>query len=205
MARPKGDAAATERRKQLILQSAFDVFAKNGYSGASVKQVADIVGISEAGILHHFKSKSALLLEVLRFSDEEAKQMLESGNDEPLKFVSEWIRLINRNASAPGIVELYCKISAEATAQDHPAHEFFVSRYEAVLGSAVDRFELLKTKGHLREEIEPSVAGRALVAVTDGLQLQWLFDRKTDMAAEVRAFFKSILADEAAPLAKVSV
>ena len=56
MARPRGNYAVTAERRATILQSAFEVFAKYGYRGGSLKDIAEIVGISEAGILHHFKT-----------------------------------------------------------------------------------------------------------------------------------------------------
>jgi len=65
MARPKGDASFTAERKVLILQAAFEVFSNLGFRGGSLAKIAELVGISEAGILHHFKSKDALLIAVL--------------------------------------------------------------------------------------------------------------------------------------------
>ena len=53
---PKG-----EKRREELLDAALQVFSLEGYSGASMAQVAGIVGISVAGLLHHFPSKQDLL------------------------------------------------------------------------------------------------------------------------------------------------
>ena len=62
---PKG-----EKRREELLDAALQVFSLEGYSGASVAKVAAIVGISVAGVLHHFPSKISLLMGVLQRRDE---------------------------------------------------------------------------------------------------------------------------------------
>ena len=47
--------------------------------------------------------------------------------------------------------------------------------------------------GQLRPEVVPAAASRQLVALMDGLQLQWLLDNDSvDMAAELMAFLRAI-------------
>ena len=52
-------------RQEQILDVAFDLFADNGVRQTTIAAVADRVGLSEAGVLHHFTSKEDLLLAVL--------------------------------------------------------------------------------------------------------------------------------------------
>ncbi len=52
-----------------ILDRAAALFAQHGFAHTSVKAVADAVGLSKAGLLHHFPTKEALFLaavEVMR-------------------------------------------------------------------------------------------------------------------------------------------
>lgn len=196
MARPKGDASVTEARKLQILQAAFDVFSSKGFRGGSIAQVADLVGISEAGVLHHFKSKSELLIAVLEYRDQitqEVAHITEHMNG--IEFVQGWFNLVDFNVSHPGIVELYCIVSAEATAEDHPAHEFFKRRYEYVIGISTNLISDLEKNGHLRSDLEPSDVARSLIALSDGLQVQWLLDHKWDMLEEHKNFFRATLSE----------
>ena len=58
--RPRGEYAKTAARRQEIVQAAVEVFCASGYHKGTVRDVADAVGLSKAGLLHHFPSKDAL-------------------------------------------------------------------------------------------------------------------------------------------------
>lgn len=61
-----------------ILAAGLELFAKHGFEGVSVHAIAEKAGVSKANVFHHFSSKEALYLEVLRsasmrWSDEIAR------------------------------------------------------------------------------------------------------------------------------------
>ena len=196
MARPKGDSSVTEARRQDILRAAFEVFSKSGFRGGSLSQVSEIVGMTEAGILHHFKTKANLLIEVLTYRDDLASEISGVTEASGIEFVNGWLDLVNFNISIPGMVELYCIVSAEATAVDHPAHKYFQDRYEYVIGVTTKSMQKIHDDGFMRKNLDPIDLGRAVVALSDGLQVQWLLDRKWDMIDEHKAFFRRILTKE---------
>ena len=197
MARPRGNYAVTAERRAAILQSAFEVFARSGYRGGSLKDIAEIVGISEAGILHHFKTKSNLLIAVLTYRDDRSGEYLDTNAGSGAEFIDGWLKLIKYNSSIPGVVELFTILSAEATAVDHPAHDYFQQRYAFVVEVTTKFFRLLREEGRLRPDIEPEGASRALIALSDGLQVQWLLNRDWDMLEEHRGFFRGVLTEQA--------
>lgn len=49
-----------------ILTAGLELFAKYGYEGVSVHAIAERAGVSKANVFHHFVSKEALYLAVLR-------------------------------------------------------------------------------------------------------------------------------------------
>src|SRR5947199_6684394 len=61
----RGTYAKGRERREAILAAANDLFAAQGFRGASLSAIAARVGLSEAGVLHHFPSKEHLLLELL--------------------------------------------------------------------------------------------------------------------------------------------
>jgi AcrR family transcriptional regulator len=54
--------------KEKILGTAIVLFAQKGYSGLSMRQLAQAVDMSAAAIYHHFPDKNALYLEAVRFA-----------------------------------------------------------------------------------------------------------------------------------------
>jgi len=52
-----------ERR---ILEAAEDLFSRHGFDAVSIQKIATRAGVSKATIFHHFASKQALYLEVMR-------------------------------------------------------------------------------------------------------------------------------------------
>lgn len=55
----------TDRRER-ILASAAEMFARKGVSATTVREIADAVGVLSGSLYHHFESKDAILDEVLR-------------------------------------------------------------------------------------------------------------------------------------------
>jgi len=188
--RRRGTYAKTEATRQAILDAALEVFSGSGYRSGSLREIALRVGMSEAGLLHHFRNKSALLEAVLEEKDERARSIVPTGSDDGAAVLRGLVALAEYNASIPGVVELFATLSGEATAPDHPAHAYFVRRY-AFTRSTIERaLTNLERDGRLRHGMTPRRAAITIIAMMDGLQVQWLLDRSVlDMADELRALF----------------
>jgi AcrR family transcriptional regulator len=61
--------------KEKILETAIVLFAQKGYSGLSMRQLAQAVDMSVAAIYHHFPDKNALYLETVRFAFSDKEQV----------------------------------------------------------------------------------------------------------------------------------
>src|SRR5688500_12054658 len=83
--RPRGSYAKTGRTRAAILEAALGVFARGGYRKGSIREIAEAVGMSEAGLLHHFPNKSALLAEVLDLRDQHSLELVPIEGPEPLE------------------------------------------------------------------------------------------------------------------------
>lgn len=187
-----GYAKGRERRRQVIA-AAMELYGEVGYRSASLREVAARAGLSHTGLLHHFRTKEALLLAVLeqRDAQDEAVHLDREG---PLGRLRGLVAVVEANTGKPAIVELYCLLSAEATAPGHPAHAWFRERYARVVEMTAAALREASAVGVLRDGVEPEVAARRLVAVMDGLQVQFLYDRAgTDMVAAVRAEVEGLL------------
>lgn len=70
----------TERvnRKDQIVEAATQLFIENGYTATSVRQIAEVVGCTEAALYYHFKDgKRALFQEVVECNMPDYKLVLE--------------------------------------------------------------------------------------------------------------------------------
>jgi AcrR family transcriptional regulator len=66
-----------------ILDRAAALFARRGFAKTSVQDVADAVGLSKAGLLHHFPSKDALHEAVLAQAETLGRSVLDQLGDLP--------------------------------------------------------------------------------------------------------------------------
>jgi AcrR family transcriptional regulator len=62
---PKTEITSNIGTKERILLASASLFAKNGYYGVSVKDIANVVGIKPASLYNHYESKEALWKTVL--------------------------------------------------------------------------------------------------------------------------------------------
>ncbi|MCX4914533.1 MULTISPECIES: TetR/AcrR family transcriptional regulator [unclassified Streptomyces] len=183
---PYGDAMATrtrsEERRAEIVRAALEVIAERGYRGASLAAVAERVGLTQQGLLHHFPTKEALLVAVLKERDQWDAVPDSAWRSDLL------VSLVEYNAMRPGIIQTFSALLGESVTEGHPAREFFTRRYTAVRANmaAVLRAEYGE---RLPSGLTPERAAPLLVAVMDGLQYQWLLDPESvDMPAAFRDF-----------------
>jgi len=192
-----GHYAKGLRRREAIVEAATEVFARAGFDGASVVEIAADVGISRAGLLHHFESKEDLLMAVLENRERaDLEVFVASGSRRGggIGVLRGMVHLARRNEQRPGLVRLYVVLGAEATAVDHPAHEYFSRHYDRIVDGTRRAVESARAAGDLREGIDPERFATDLVALQDGLQLQWLLRRgQPSIAGPLEAFIQAAL------------
>jgi AcrR family transcriptional regulator len=60
----RGRSASYEDQRDMILERAAALFARGGYPGTSMNQVAEACGLSKATLYHYYKDKYALLVSI---------------------------------------------------------------------------------------------------------------------------------------------
>jgi AcrR family transcriptional regulator len=183
--RRRGPYAKTAARREAILDAALDVFGQQGYHAGSLREVAARVELSEAGVLHHFASKAELLTAVLDRRDAVVEDAVTPASASGEERLSRMLQIARQNALRPGMIELFLRLAAEATAEDHPAHEFFVRRLVFTRTQFRNAFTDLAERGLLAPGVEVQSAIITSIAVWNGLQLQWLMDRSIDVPGEL--------------------
>ncbi len=107
--------ASTLERRQAILRAALGVFGTRGYNSGALAEIAEQAGMTHAGVLHHFGSKEALLVAVLRYRDDAdlegvPEPQIPYGED----FLRHLVHTTEVNMSRPGVVQAYTVLSAES-------------------------------------------------------------------------------------------
>jgi AcrR family transcriptional regulator len=177
---------------------ALKLIGRLGYRGATIRGLAAAVGLSKTGLLHHFGTREELLAEVLRQRDTAGRARIEE-REGPAPDISSWLPATARdNVEVPGLIELYVRLSAEATEPGHPAREFFVTRYRQTRAVMAVQLADLQRAGRLPAEVDPERLASVILAVQEGLQLQWLYERDRDMA-EALADFVTVLGLDRTP------
>lgn len=176
----RGGYAVGDARRRMILDTAVEHFAQWGFNASSLARIAQDCGITQGGLLHHFRGKEDLLLSVLARSEEHDVDRLFSPPGEGFPPVAEHfaavVALAADNARRPGIVRMYNTLVGESGNPDHPAHDHFRQRYARVLGHTVGLLEAGAARGEVRPGTDCEAVGREILAVMDGLQIQWVLD-----------------------------
>lgn len=177
--RDRSRLPAAERRRQ-IMEVTTRLIAERGFWGLSMQDVADGCGLTVPGLLHHVGSKDGLLIAVLEHRDSVDGESLaaELGRDlesldslDGIDLRQVCSALVRRNATQPEIVRLFAVLEAESLTPSHPAHAYFIARQEETI--AVFTALAKRVTDH------PESLARQIVAMMDGLQIQWLRSPET--------------------------
>lgn len=197
MSTARGPYAKSARVRAAAIDAATEIFGATGYRSATFRDVATKLGMTAPGLSYYFPDKDALLAAVLQERDRRVSEPGTTIPESPSRDdLTEYVMgVLTENMGHAGLAELHCVVSAEATAEDHPAHDYFRARYrrardllETALGDAAAR-------GEIRSVPSPKTLATLLLAVLDGVQLQWLLDpNEVDMRQTVRAFISELLA-----------
>lgn len=195
--RPRKDTAL---RREAILRAATVTFGNRGYTNGSLVEIAEQVGMTHAGVLHHFGSKDRLLLEVLDYRDRTGVAHLQ-GKRIPggLDLFRHLVTTARLNSDRPGIVQAFAVLSGESVTEEHPAKDYFRGRYAQLRREVNAALRALCAPDDPPDDAAIDAATAGIIAVMDGLQVQWLL-----APGEVDLAYNSAFAIEALLAAAVS-
>jgi AcrR family transcriptional regulator len=180
---------ATREKREQILKAAVEIFGNKGSTNGTLADVAEQVGITHAGVLHHFGSKQKLLLEVLAYRDQaDVANLAEKHIPGGPELFLHLVRTAIANERRPGIVQAYTVLSSESVTDNHPGREYFEDRYTTLRREVTDAFTLLCTQEGVTDTGTIATAAASILAVMDGLQLQWLLHRDVIDLGEASEF-----------------
>src|SRR5690606_631980 len=183
---------AAQHKRIEILKAAVEIFGSKGSTNGTLADVAEQVGLTHAGVLHHFGSKQKLLLEVLAYRDQAdvedlAEKHIPGGLELFLHLVRTAyanahrpgivqaytvlslrpVRTAYANAHRPGIVQAYTVLSSESVTDGHPGREYFEDRYTTLRREVTDAFAELCAAEGVADADAIAAASASILAVMD--------------------------------------
>ena len=67
--------------RQRIIEEATNLFVSHGYHGISMREIAEAVGISKAGLYYHFRDKEAMFLAILNENLEQMERLIQDARE----------------------------------------------------------------------------------------------------------------------------
>jgi len=160
------DSGGTRRA---ILDAAQRLFARNGFSGTSMREIAKASGVSKPLIHHYFGSKEGLYRAIKQRLMEQAREAMPLNEDTPrdISFMGEFIRsaflFLRKNDD---LLRLSVWSNLEGESSLWPEAEVLVHRmFVQILN--------LQTGGFIRRELDPLL----LLLMAEAVTLYWCQNR----------------------------
>jgi len=178
MAGVKGQVQARGvERRRAIIDAAIEHFAQNGYRGTAIADIAKQAGVTTGGLLHHFGSKEALLVEVIRQRDQDAIGAVSSlEHDSVAEHFAEWLRVAAWNEERAPYVGLHAVLLTESIDPDHPAHAYFTARQRWLVDLLSDALRTGVERRELRDDFDVTTKASEVLAFVEGAGILWLLD-----------------------------
>lgn len=200
-------------RREDIVNGATTLFSEYGYYGASLRDIAQHIGISHPGMLHHFSTKAALLDGVIDPLEDRAQETL----DQVEQLCAHSDTLIETlvalyDPSTPSF-KLLTRLSSDAVATNYPGR-YRIARLRRVHEHILQRcIEHLAEHGLCRPGIDPEFTARTGMSMALGHSVREETVRRMqntehhdEPANDLRQFLRLMLktADEAHPPGRVA-
>ncbi len=203
MDNPQRPPRVRKDRKPEILEKATQLFAEYGFQGATLARLAAAVQLTEPGVLHYFPNKVQLLQGVLEHRDRKDMDRYAHLIDTD-KTLTEFFDLlqgvVREDEAVPGLIQLFTVLVGESIRSDHPSHDWFVDRYRRGRFEYTQQFVRM-SPAETRKDIDFEALASVIMAVRDGLQIQWLLDPENVRLAATFELFARIVTDFLRPAA----
>lgn len=162
----KEDFTAGNNSAERILSAAETLFSEHGFDAASMNEIAARAGVSKANIFHHFGSKNALYIAVLKHACRRSADLLSTLEHETLP-VSQ--RLANfAGAHLANILQRkpLARLIARELLQDNPrrAQQLAQQVFGENFAKLVELIRSGQRCGELRQTIDAATAAMTIVA-----------------------------------------
>jgi AcrR family transcriptional regulator len=189
----RSNAERSEDARARVLTAAMRALAANGYQGSSLASIAADSGLTVPGLLHHFPSKNDLLVALLEERDrrEEGRNHLEDARG--FEVLDRLLALAERNKRTPEVVRAFTVLVGESVGAEHPARRWAQERYPRFQSDIADALRRGVEDGQIRGDADLDAVAAEIVAMLDGLQVQWVLNpSRIDMTYVLAHYFDGV-------------
>ena len=165
----RGRAANDEDQREMILARAAELFARGGYPGTSMNQVAEACGLSNATLYHYYKDKYELLVNIADGHVSRLQRIVRETLSEPLPAEAQMRELIAR------LVEEYANAQHAHRVLTEDVKFLDTADRERVLDKEREVVRgFAEVVGALRPDLQDAAMSKPLTMLLFGM-VNWLF------------------------------
>jgi AcrR family transcriptional regulator len=169
--------------KDRIIEESIKFFLKKSFKGTSIQDITDTLGITKGAFYWHFKSKDELLETIIEKYDEELFEKLytymKDFKSDFIKKFRVYHKYINEYAKSNSEISiLFVTLAAEMAGSGTSAEKRIKDVYNKYLNFIVSLLRLGKNEGFFRPEYNVNLNAHIIIAIHNGIFLQWYMNRK---------------------------
>lgn len=194
------ETAHSPGKRQLIVESAAEVFARSGYATTRVADIAAAAGIGKGTVYEYFSSKEELFFAVFEWIDEQIRRRVDgplavpgTACEQLRAILAESAAIVAENRDLVSI-NLDFWSASRGSASEHrftDACRSVYHDYREILSRVIRRGQ---QEGDFRSDLEPEGVATLIVSALDGLGVQHWLDGSIDPRAAVQAFADALCA-----------
>jgi AcrR family transcriptional regulator len=165
----RGRHAGYDEQREMILERAASLFARGGYPGTSMNQVAEACGLSKATLYHYYRDKYALLVSIADSHVTRLQGIVEDALAEDKTAQGQLRALIRR------LVEEYANAQNEHRVLTEDVKFLAAEDRERILGKEREVVAAFaKIVGTLRPDLKKAAMSKPLTMLLFGM-VNWMF------------------------------
>jgi len=178
-----------------IVQTAMDLFYRQGYAESGIKQILQVSGVARASFYDHFASKADLALFYLQSQSDlyrERTRRLMAHHPHPLDYVEVQVRLLRRAIRTPRFFG--CALANFAAL---PQEERLKKQTQNITKEwcslYADYFESARKNGILRPGTDPWELAVQFKTIYEGSLILWRMSGQEDPIIHSRQLYRTLL------------
>jgi len=169
--------------EEAVLSSAERLFVRNGFHGTKVDDIAKDAGLTKGAVYFHFKDKSNVLLALLRRAEDRVlvpilsrmRSADLSATEKIVEYLHGWARIALEQRDT---LFLPILMSFEFLGTGDPIERQIKGMYDRIYDSLTAVVEQGRADGEFHDNVSAGAHVAVLVAISDGMLLEWL--RRSD-------------------------